>query len=264
MKRILSILVVISGVCSLHAQQVGMSTDKGRQNAENQDYCDNFACGSDRICIVCDGVGGNAGGQIASRTAVETIRNYFRDNRTGEGTDSIRMSLTAAMMAAHEAIIQHAAADTTLRNMASTCLIALVRDDKVYYAHVGDCRLYHLANGRMTQLTTDDSYMDYLIAQGEITPRQAKKHPLRRAIFNALGVEGITPRSDGREFTLGPGEYALMCSDGLYTEVKASRIGRTIYHSAGNCDTAARKLVDAANKAGGSDNITAIVIKNDQ
>lgn len=264
MKRILPLLVAISGVCSLYAQQIGMSTDKGRQNAENQDCCDNFACGNDRICIVCDGVGGNAGGQKASRTAVETIRRYFRDNRPGEGADSIGMSLTTAIQAAHEAVLQCATADTALRNMASTCLIVLVRDDKVYYAHAGDCRLYRLANGRMVQLTKDDSYVDYLIAQGEITPRQTKKHPLRRAIFNALGVEGMIPHPGGERFALGQDGYALLCSDGLYTEVKEPRIYRIIHHSRGDCNATAQRLVDTANKAGGSDNITAIVIKGNQ
>lgn len=261
MKRILTLFAAGLAVCTVQAQEVGFRTDQGRQRDANEDCCDSFVTGKDRICVVCDGVGGAVGGSLASGTAVKTIRDYFGHNETGKGIEAIKTALAGAMQAADNAIRQRAAADSTLKGMASTCLIALVRDDTVYYSHAGDCRLYRIAGGRPAQLTKDDSYMDLLISRGEITPKQAKTHPMRRAIYNALGVEGMTPNFCGSGCALAPGEYILMCSDGLYEEVDNSRIGRIVRRSEGSCEQIAQELAEAANEAGGSDNITAVVIR---
>lgn len=239
-----------------------MATDKGRQNTENEDLCGSFAFGKNLVCVVCDGVGGSVGGRVASQTAVKAIRDYFGNLEPPTEAESIETLLTEAVQTAHEAIVRKAEADTTLRNMASTCLIALIRNNRIYYCHAGDCRIYRVTPKEIRQLTQDDSYMDYLIAAGEITPKQAKTHPLRRAIFNALGVGEVTPNFGGQGFEPTSGEYTLICSDGLYTELSASRIRRIITRSYGSCDAIAAQLIRAANKAGGSDNITAIVIKN--
>lgn len=260
-KRTFSLFAALLAVCAVQAQEVGLCTDKGRHHTENEDSCDSFASGTDIVCVVCDGVGGAVGGRIASRTAVEAIRDYFGRNSAGEGIHGIETALTGAVEAADSAIRQRIGANPGLKGMASTCLIALIRSDTVYYSHAGDCRLYRIADGHPTQLTKDDSYMDLLIAQGEITPKQAKKHPMRRAIYNALGVEGMAPNFCGSGCALAPEEYILMCSDGLYGEVGDARIGRIVRRAEGSCERTAQKLVQAANRAGGSDNITAVVIR---
>lgn len=247
--------------CPVFAQETGLYTDKGRRCETNEDHCGVFTVGNDRICIVCDGVGGNTGGSLASGIAVETVRDRLVRNKPGNGTDSIKTALTEAMTAADEAIRSRAATDSTLRGMASTCLLALIRNDTVYYCHAGDSRLYSFTDDSLRQLTEDDSYMNLLIAEGTITPRQAKKHPLRRAITNALGTEDMVPNFCDHGFAVPAGTYMLMCTDGLYEELGHARIGRIIRRMKGHgCTQIARTLVERADKAGGNDNITVIII----
>lgn len=245
----------------MQAQEIGLYTDTGRKCVANEDCCDSFAAGKDLVCVICDGVGGAVGGRAASMTSVKAIRDYFGRNKTGESLKAIETALAGAMYAADDAIRKKTDADASLQGMASTCLIALIRSDTVYYSHAGDCRLYRVADGHMTQLTEDDSYIDLLIASGEITPKQARKHPMRRAIFNAVGVEKMTPNFCSSGCALAPGEYILMCSDGLYEELSDIRIGRIVRRSKETCMELAQKLVRTADKAGGRDNISVIVIR---
>ncbi|MBP3356414.1 MAG: serine/threonine-protein phosphatase [Rikenellaceae bacterium] len=262
MIRTLFTAVVALMAWTLQAQETGMLTDRGRHREANEDHCDTFVAGTGRVCVVCDGVGGAVGGSLASGVAVETFRDWFARNEVGPGVGDIEAGLSDAMRAADEAIARRIAADSTLRGMATTCLLAFIRSDTLWYSHAGDCRLYAFSGGRPVQLTEDDSYMDILIAEGEITPREARRYPLRRAIVNALGVEEMVPHFSGSGYPLRDGELLVMCSDGLYEELSAARMKRILRRGRNDsCDRIARTLVEKANEAGGGDNISVIVIR---
>lgn len=148
--------------------------------------------------------------------------------------------------------------------MATTCLVVVLQNDTLYYGHAGDCRFYVGDSSRLEQITEDDSYMNMLLADGEITEREAKHHPLRRAIINAIGsrsnelyvnacTEGIPVRDD---------RYYLLCSDGLYEELSAKRIRKVIERNRDRDSLfVSRELVRSANRAGGNDNISVIFLR---
>ena len=214
---------------------------------------------------MCDGVGGSAAGSTASRTAFAAVREYLESEGVGCGLMEINRQLTAAFAYADRKVREKASSDSLLSGMATTCLVAIIQSDTLYYGHAGDCRLYVGDSSRLEQITEDDSYINMLLADGEITASEAKRHPLRRAIINALGsksnelyvntcVAGIPIRAD---------RYYLMCSDGLYEELSAKRIRKVIERNRDrDSNSVSRELVRSANRAGGNDNISVLFIRH--
>ena len=243
---------------------IGSCTDRGRVNPENEDTCGIFTIGGDIVFVVCDGVGGSAAGSTASRTAFAAVREYLEREGLGSGLTEINQNLAAAFAFADRKVRETAVTDSLLKGMATTCLVAVVQDDTLYYSHAGDCRLYVGDLSRLEQITEDDSYINMLLADGEITKKEAKRHPLRRAIINAVGsksnelyvnscTEGIPIRDD---------RYYLMCSDGLYEELSAKRTKKIIQRNMDqDSNSISKELVRAANVAGGHDNISVIFIR---
>jgi len=244
---------------------IGACTDRGRVNPENEDTCGLFTIGRNTVCVVCDGVGGSAAGSTASRTAFAAVREYLESEGVGCGLTEINRQLTAAFAYADRKVREKASSDSLLSGMATTCLVAIIQSDTLYYGHAGDCRLYVGDSSRLEQITEDDSYINMLLADGEITASEAKRHPLRRAIINALGsksnelyvntcVAGIPIRAD---------RYYLMCSDGLYEELSAKRIRKVIERNRDrDSNSVSRELVRSANRAGGNDNISVLFIRH--
>ena len=243
---------------------IGMCTDRGKVNPENEDTCGIFTVDGDVVCVVCDGVGGSAAGSTASRTALTAVKEYLENQGLGEGWAEITQHLAASFACADRKVRETAASDSLFQGMATTCLIAVIQDDTLYYSHAGDCRLYVGDSARLEPITEDDSYINLLLAEGEITEREAKRHPLRRAIINAIGSQsnelyvnacpaGIPVRKE---------RYYLMCSDGLYEELSVKRIRNIIQRNRSrDSHSISSQLVRAANKAGGQDNISVIFIR---
>lgn len=259
---------ITSLACSLSENKgdydIGIHTDRGMVNPENEDTCGFYIAGQDIVCVVYDGVGGSAGGRAASRIAFRVMREYIDSNGIGPGMEGIRKSFSEAFVLADVRVKEFEESDSLLRGMATTCLAAVVRNDTLYYCHSGDCRLYIGDSQGLKQMTEDDSYINMLLADGEITEKEARRHPLRRAIINAIGsetnelyvnfcAEGV-PVSDGM--------YYLLCSDGLYEELSPKRIHRIVMRDSGMTSTdISERLVRSANRAGGGDNISAVVIR---
>lgn len=197
---------------------IGICTDKGKVNPENEDTCGIFSIGQDIVCVVCDGVGGSAAGSTASRTAFGAVKEYLENNGLGSGLVEINKNLAASFTFADKKVREIAASDSLLKGMATTCLVAVIRNDTLYYAHAGDCRLYTGDFSKLEQMTEDDSYINMLLADGEITKREAKRHPLRRAIINAIGSKSneLYVNSCENGVPIQDDTYYLMCSDGLY------------------------------------------------
>ncbi len=240
-------------------------TDIGRVRQSNQDA---FVCGTlsetALFAVVCDGMGGANGGNIASAiaakvTAERLVENY-RNNMT---MDSVRNILESAVSAANAEIYDAALADPSLRGMGTTMVVAVVCNDNVCVAHVGDSRAYSLTRKerRIQQVTTDHSVVQEMIAGGRLTQAEAKNHPRKHFITRALGVEE-TVECDFAVFPYPENGMILLCTDGLTNMVDTDEINIIAYSS--GKDEIADRLIAAANMSGGSDNITVAVILPDE
>lgn len=235
-------------------------TDVGRLRSTNQDA---FVCGklSPEIpfAIVCDGMGGANGGNVASTIAIRTIaRRLVQSYRQDMSMASMQNVLESAIAAANIEVYDEAAGDPELRGMGTTLVMAVVMGERVLVAHIGDSRAYVItADSTIEQITKDHSVVQQMVERGQITPEEAKTHPRRNFITRALGVAD-TVACDFAEFILPAGAKLLLCTDGLSGLVEATEMA-AILKEGEPCD-ALDRLIAAANRAGGSDNITVALI----
>src|SRR5215213_1578207 len=232
--------------------QAGAATDVGRVRQMNEDRF----LADERIFAVADGVGGHQAGEVASQTSVETLLREFNE---GEPTVD---GLVAAAEAANQAVWQLAQGSREKRGMGTTLTaLALVQvdgDEELALINVGDSRAYLLQNGELMQLTEDHSLVEELVRDGKLTPAEAQVHPQRSIITRALGMEPVI-EVDSWEIIPYTGDRILLCSDGLTNELSDERIASTLRQLA-DPQEAAHDLVRQARAAGGSDNITVVVV----
>lgn len=234
-------------------------TDKGVVRATNQDNC-MAACPDDHSCfaVVCDGMGGAQAGDVASEIAVRTISERIASAwRAGMSGESLINLLTTSITAANICVYDRAEEDPSLRGMGTTAVVAAIQNDRLVIAHVGDSRAYVCAD-RLRQLTKDHSMVQEMVDAGLITREQAAVHPGRNYITRALGAAERV-EIDFSEFPFREGETLLLCTDGLTNYVEEDAIARIL--SSGPPEETARLLVEAANRNGGGDNVTAVVIQ---
>ncbi|HEY7619938.1 MAG TPA: Stp1/IreP family PP2C-type Ser/Thr phosphatase [Solirubrobacteraceae bacterium] len=225
-------------------------TDTGRQRRGNEDA---FYARSP-LFAVADGMGGAQAGEVASHMAVEVLEQGLPD-----GVGSIEERLRARVAEANARILELAQSDDHLAGMGTTLTAAYVGEDDLTVAHVGDSRLYRLREGDLDRLTDDHSLVEELVRQGKLTPEEADEHPQRSIITRALGAEpGVEP--DSRTWPARAGDVYLICSDGLTSMVAEAQVAAIIQGSESLSD-AGRTLIDAANDAGGRDNITVILFR---
>jgi serine/threonine protein phosphatase PrpC len=204
-----------------------------------------------RLAIVADGMGGYEGGQEASRIALETIEQVYGETPNGDP----RALLLSGFQTAHQRILAYAAEHPLLRGMGTTCTAVALLGDGLYYAHVGDSRLYLWRNSKIYRLTRDHSYVGRLVEQGIIGPQEAASHPQRNILIMALGASPeIAPESPEQPISLEKGDVLLLCTDGLWTLVSDSEMQASL--AANQLDEACQDLVKKAKARGGPDNIT--------
>jgi PPM family protein phosphatase len=239
------------------AWQSAMASDPGRVRAENQDR--GYADDESRIFLVVDGLGGHAAGEKAAETAVRSIVEELA-KQDGDPKERIRLAITAA----NNRIYQEAAANETWRGMACVLTLALISDDRVFVGHVGDSRLYLTWNGAIRKLTSDHSPVGEREDAGELNEAEAMAHPRRHEVFRDVGSRRRLPDEDGfiemKEFLFKPDAAILLCSDGLSDLLTSAEILEAMERYDGDPAQVARELVEAANLAGGTDNITAIFV----
>jgi serine/threonine protein phosphatase PrpC len=226
-------------------------TDTGRQRQANEDSY--FARAP--VFAVADGMGGAQAGEVASRIAARA----FERRRTVSDEEPAEGQLEQIARAANREIHQLAQEDSSRAGMGTTLTAAMLRDDEVALGHVGDSRAYLLRDGQLKRLTKDHSLVEELRRQGRLTEEQAEEHPQRSIITRALGPEPDV-NVDTMTFPARDGDVFLLCSDGLTTMVSDDEI-RQILVGSRNLRQAVNKLVDAANRGGGRDNITAIAFR---
>lgn len=239
--------------------KISAKSDVGAVRSNNQDYClaGEFADG-ESWAIVCDGMGGATGGNIASETAARTISEKLVNGyHVGMNDNSVKHLIVSAIEAANATVYSKSRNDETLKGMGTTVVLAIIRENSLYFANVGDSRLYIVTKNSINQLTTDHSVVQLMIDNGEITPLEAKDHPQKNVITRALGVDD-TVRIDYCQEVYNEGDTVLLCTDGLTNYVDESRI----FEICNNYDAIdlADVLVDEANASGGGDNVTVVTV----
>ena len=235
------------------------NTDPGLLRAANQD---GFACEvlADNMLfgVLCDGMGGENGGGVASELAVKLAANMLRqDLRADMSEVSLRLVLSSVIAGANAVIYEQAQKDTELAGMGTTMILAVLLNHTLYIAYVGDSRVYVVSPTENRQLTRDHTIVQMLVDMGEITEEDAKTHPKRHFITRAVGVSSSV-EPDFLVEVLAEDDVVLLCSDGLYNYMDAG----VTYPLLQDCGTAesAQPLITLANNNGGSDNITALLI----
>jgi len=238
-------------------------TDVGCQRDNNEDSYLYWEPESDkefhrkgRLAIVADGMGGYEGGQEASRLAVETVRSVY-DN--GFDRDP-QQALNAALESAHLTIQRFANEHIELQGMGTTCTALSIVDRQLYFAHVGDSRLYLVRPDVVSRLTRDHSYVGRLVESGIVRSEDAESHPQRHILTAALGSgRDVVPDSPLLPVTLEEGDTLVLCTDGLWSLVGEQEIATVVRSGtpAQSCDT----LVKLALERGGPDNVTILVLR---
>jgi len=237
-------------------------SDVGQKREVNEDYFGRFEpspgeASWDRgfLYVVADGMGGHAAGDVASRMAVEAIlEEYVHSPEWSDAAHGLRLAIEWA----NEMILRRAQEDIGLRAMGTTVVAAVVQDDRLTLANVGDSRAYLLREGRLQQLTRDHSWVAKAVEEGVLAPEQARGHPDRNVIYRSLGA---APQVEVETYThtVYPGDRLLLCTDGL-TDVTSDEIITEVIGGVGLA-RAADKLIAGANNRGGPDNITVTLVE---
>jgi serine/threonine protein phosphatase PrpC len=231
-------------------------TDRGRKRPSNEDAF-GFSV-EDGVYVVCDGMGGAAAGEIASTLAVDEILRLLT-NRGNKNQTSILSAAEQAISAANEAIYTRSQRNHRLSGMGTTMVVLATEERRVWVLNIGDSRCYRLREGRLEQLTEDHSLVEEQVKLGRMTAPEALRSPLRNVITRALGTQcQVTP--DVFELEAEAGDLFLLCSDGLTRELPDSVIQSLLARNA-SLESLSTRLVDAAKKAGGQDNITCVLVR---
>jgi len=237
-------------------------TDIGCQRQNNEDNYSYWEPANEeafrqkgRLVIVADGMGGYEGGQEASRIAIQVIEEAYA-NHEGD----TQSSLMAGFYAAHERILQEAIKHPELHGMGTTCTAITLLERNLYYAHVGDSRLYMVRNGSISRLSRDDSYVSRLVENGVISFEEAEHHPQRHILTAALGAgQEVAPDHPAQPITLKNGDILVLCTDGLWSMVPDEELQHSVHTK--NPSEACRDLVQLAKARGGPDNITLQIVR---
>jgi protein phosphatase len=243
--------------------EVASLTDIGRQRGNNEDsYLYWEPNGEEefhrkgRLAIVADGMGGYEGGQEASRLAVDTVRQVYEN---GVGGDP-QARLLEAFTVAHERIQGYANEHPELHGMGTTCTALAILGRELYFAHVGDSRLYLVRGSEISRLTRDHSYVGRLVESGVVRSEDAESHPQRHILTAALGSgREVAADSSGQPVVLQEGDTLVLCTDGLWGLVNPQEVAGVV--SGNTPANSCRELVQMALERGGPDNITVQVLR---
>lgn len=236
-------------------------TDIGKARDINQDFI--YTSGdfeNMNLCILADGMGGYNGGEIASKLATISAKDYIEEKFVNieKNEETIKKLIQNAMEYANKIVFEKSKENKELDQMGTTLEICLIFGNKVYIGHIGDSRIYRIRKNIIRRITTDHSYVETLIKDGTITREEAFYHPKKNMLIKALGcMEKIEPDITVKQFL--EEDIILMCSDGLTNMIKEEEIYRIVKE-----DTigASENLVNKANELGGYDNISVIIIEN--
>lgn len=237
------------------------NSDMGRVRNENQDkICAGFLSENAALAVVCDGMGGEASGSVASDLAANQIyRRISEGYQQGMKPNSIRNLMVTAVQAANSIVYEKSCDDIEKNGMGTTCVAVLVEDKTAYIVNVGDSRAYMMDGDGIRQISDDHTYVNELYKHGEITFEEMQNHKMRYIITRAVGVE---PKVEADYFGVEEtGNFAVfLCTDGLTAYCHPQLIYESVFNK--NLDKGVSDLIDYCNACGGKDNISAAVIAN--
>ena len=244
-------------------------TDIGRVRKINQDA---FSINDDhQLWVLADGMGGHAGGEVAAQIAVETIPEYFDTQFEVQPSNEIQVNsletiLRQGIELANERIREQAHQNSTLKGMGTTvvavAMLPTLNPSQAVIAHAGDSRVYLLRNSQLSLWTKDHTLMEERLELNLITPDQVRTHPLRHVLTRALGID---PQAlpTVQTYTLEATDILILCSDGLTKMLTDPEIQTLLLKDAPNLDRMCQRLVETANRLGGEDNTTVVIIGSD-
>ena len=235
------------------------NSDIGKVRDMNQDsYYISDKDDKIKLYIVADGMGGYKGGEIASKLAIESSKNYIINNfdQIKKERDQIIELIKNAIEYANMVVYEKSKEVPELVGMGTTIDVCLIYSNRIYIGHIGDSRVYRLRKDFFRKLTVDDSYVEQLVKEGNITKEEAYNHPKKNMLTKALGCTAfVEPTVLVKGFMKG--DILLMCTDGLTNMLKEDKICEIIKQ---NSEQASKELVKKTNEQGGYDNITAVII----
>lgn len=241
--------------------KIGFRSNKGKKRENNEDAC--YVLPEQDVYIIADGVGGSNAGEIASRNTVMSIAKMVKEYSITEieGEEELKSCFAKMINRANAEILELSGKHADNKGMATTLVVCCVKDDMAYFANVGDSRAYIWRRGEIFQLTEDHTYVNSLKKLGILTEEEAETHKNKNMITKAIGAEA-TVEPDFYRTHLEDEDIIVMCTDGLYGEVDDISMSKIIAGE-DNMTALAERLVDAANDAGGRDNITVVCIKTE-
>ncbi|XJS09745.1 Stp1/IreP family PP2C-type Ser/Thr phosphatase [Aerococcaceae bacterium WGS1372] len=241
--------------------QIALHSNVGKQRKSNQDYADYFVSGYNQyLFVLCDGVGGHQAGDVASELTTKYLGKEFKSLDKQLSKEEASQWVDEAIHKVNEFIYEESLKDNQLSGMGTTLVLALIIEEFVLIAHVGDSRAYVFEENQLIQKTEDHSLVNELIRSGEITKEEGDFHPQRNVVTQSIGV---TPDVgyELSETQTNSIDGLMLCSDGLTNMVSHEDLVN-FFNTESRVDDLAIGLIDAANEAGGRDNITIIIVKN--
>ncbi len=243
---------------------VAQRTDIGRTRTSNED---NLICfvpedshslqTKGALFVVSDGMGGHSHGEVASELAVQKVKEYYYQDLQNDIPTALQEAIKQANVTIYEANEAERAPGESSFVMGATCVAAVLHDQSLYAANVGDSRVYVLHEGELRQVTRDHSVVAQLVEQGEITPAEARTHEKRNQIYRSLGLPEVAV--DLFIESVLEGDTLILCTDGLCGVVEDEDLCTIVEHY--GPEESVQHLIARANEAGGPDNVTAIVVR---
>ena len=230
-------------------------TDKGCVRTNNEDYLGYFDTLNGHVFVVCDGVGGLPCGEKASQTVVNSVKFFFSNFYYKDPFQAISDALNYA----NNRIDEETTNDYSCHGMGTTVVLALVRYNKVYYAHLGDSRIYFLHEGKLIRLTRDDTYVEHLVEEGKLAADEINNHPRKNELTAAMGLYG-SPHICSAPVSPSEKDLILLCTDGLYNMISEKEI-QSVLCRRGHIEDKGMDMLKTAIKRGAPDNISLQIIK---
>lgn len=248
---------------SAPAIRVVVKTDLGNVRTNNEDAGSFFKVAGENnqpgyLLLVADGMGGHNAGEVASRMAVEVIREeYFRNG----GNGNKEKALARAFEMANKKIFEAATANENYRGMGTTCTAVIIAGQHLYFGHAGDSRAYLYKQNNISRITEDHTYVQQLVKNGDITAAEAETHPQRNILTNAMGTKPSLRVDTGIcALLFEKGDRLLLCSDGLYDYLTDAELAAVM--PTGSLQQLADYLIGEAKRRGGKDNITVVLAEH--
>ena len=230
-------------------------TDVGLKRSDNEDSFGVYEVDNGLLVIVCDGLGGNKAGDIASKLAVQTIAQTFQNLTDTECLERIKLSI----LEANKKVMEQSNKDFDMKGMATTAETLFLKDDTAFWGHVGDSRIYYLKNQKLKQLSKDHSLIQKLIDEGYLTLKEAENHPNKNIIMRALG-DSENVEVDVSKLKINPAEFGkfFVCTDGVTTVLQNDELEKILNNN--NVHYISEVIANMVEKRGAPDNYTFVII----